>query len=845
MLANNNLKVCWTLAKRDFRFHRAKNCILALAVALVTGLYAFMFLLGGAVEDAYLLNYQYTYGSTSHILYTGLTEHQAALLSQHPNVKSAVRLSTVGTLSDPMLGQRSVKLAVTDRDYAQTVLSIPTTGRLPEQPGEIALDEFTMGSLGVLQEIGAPVTLEWTDAAGNTHTDAFTLCGWWASPTNFTEACAWITADTAASLMPDYDSENAANLTLGVTLHQPRGLEEQAAEMLSDQGLPEVPFTTNLAYNDARMETAGQQARPYYAPAVLVLVCGFFMIYAIVQVTAEQDRAYFAGMKALGLSPRQLRRYLLEKALAVAALGLIPGFLIGFGLNLAVTPWVVVGMEQNPALYFLSWQPFAVAAVCSLVTVLLAYLLPSWRLSRMTPAQTLRVNAPRSSRRGGTRTGMVTLPRMALRTFGRARGRTILSLVTMLAAVLLLTDIRMQYVSLREDLYLSAMSPWDYSITDASAATPYQQYNERNRGVTEEMVKELRTRPEVDSVSALKSREVPLAASSELQERVVDYYNQPYDETMTIKESQAAFPNWMAGIDRFTETGEYTAIVVGLDGAYLDYVLEYCPFTSGSFDRAAFESGDYVIAGGAYHEGVSCLAAGETLELEGRSFTVLGSLMHDNAYLEGTNSPESSFTFYYLVPLTVFDELFPGQSYRQLAVDIDHSQQASFEEYLAGYEQGLNRGISITLRSDYQENFESARLNMVLVLGLVAAVLLGIAVLNFVNLLVVKTVSRRREFAVYQSLGMTVSQLRRLVLLEGGFYALLMAAVLLPAALAFALWFMPGVIADLSWVAVYTFDVTPLWIILPVIVALALLTPLLCLYWITKGTIQERLGAVE
>ena len=109
-------------------------------------------------------------------------------------------------------------------------------------------------------------------------------------------------------------------------------------------------------------------------------------------------------------------------------------------------------------------------------------------------------------------------------------------------------------------------------------------------------MKELRNRPEVDSVSALKSREVPLAASSELQERVVDYYNQPYDETMTLRESQAAFPNWMAGIDRFTETGEYTAIVVGLDGAYLDYVLEYCPFTSGSFDRAAFESGDYVIA---------------------------------------------------------------------------------------------------------------------------------------------------------------------------------------------------------------------------------------------------------
>lgn len=845
MLANNNLKVCWTLVKRNFRFHRAKNFILVLAVALVTGLYAFMFLLGGAVEGAFLLNYQYTYGSTSHILYTGLTQHQAELLSQHPNIKSAVRLRTVGTLSDPMMGQRSVKLAVTDRDYAETVLSIPTSGRLPEQPGEIALDEFTMGSLGILQEVGAPVTLQWTDAAGNTHTDEFTLCGWWASPTNFTEACAWITADTAARLMPDYGSESVANLTLGVTLHQPRSLEEQAAEMLSDQGLPEVPFTTNLAYNDARMETAGQQARPYYAPAVLVLVCGFFMIYAIVQVTAEQDRAYFAGLKALGLSPRQLRRYLLEKALAVAALGLIPGFLIGFLLNLAVTPRVVVGMAQNPALYFLSWQPFAVAAVCSFMTVLLAYLLPSWRLSRMTPAQTLRVNAPRSSRRGGTRTGMVTLPRLALRTFGQAKNRTALSVVTMLAAVLLLTDIQMQYTSLQEDLYLSAMCPWDYSIVDASAATDYQRYNERNQGITEETVEKLRARPEVISVSALKSREVPLVASEELRQRVVDYYNQPYDETMTLRESQTGFPDWIVGLDRLTETGEYTGLIIGLEGEYLDYMLTYSPFTSGEFDAEAFASGNYVIAGGAYYEGISTPAAGETVTLAGRTFTVLGSVMHDNTYLSGSNSREASFHVAYFVPMEVFDQLFPGQGVRQLAVDINRSQQVSFEEYLTGYEQGLNRGISITLRSDYQENFENSRLNMVLVLGLVAVVLLGIAVLNFVNLLVAKAVSRRREFAVYQSLGMTFSQLRCLVLLEGGFYAMLMAAVLLPVTLAFALGFMPDVIANLSWAAVYTFDVTPLWVVLTVIVALALITPLACLHFITRGTIQERLGAVE
>ena len=112
MLANNNLKVCRTLVTRDFKFHPAKNTILILAAMLVTALYTFVFLLGSSVEEGFLLNYQYTYGSTSHILYTGLTDRQADTIAGNANVKSTVRLSTVGQVTDPMIGQRVVKLAV-------------------------------------------------------------------------------------------------------------------------------------------------------------------------------------------------------------------------------------------------------------------------------------------------------------------------------------------------------------------------------------------------------------------------------------------------------------------------------------------------------------------------------------------------------------------------------------------------------------------------------------------------------------------------------------------------------------------------------------------------------------
>lgn len=847
MIANNNLKVCRKLVWRDFRFHKTKNILLILATALVTGLYGFVFLLGNSVEEAYLLNYQYSYGSTSHILYTGLTNHQADSLAGNAMVKSTVRLSTVGVLSDEMIGQRSVKLAVTDRDYAETVLSVPTSGRLPRQVGEIALDEFTMDSLGILHELGTKFSLSWTDPDGQSRTDEFTLCGWWASPTNFAEACAWITAETAQELVPGYDGDAARNVTLGVNLHQPRELDVQAQQILDEQGVSGGSFTTNLAYNDARREQVESLALPFYLPALLVLVCGFLMIYSIVHVAWDRDMQFFASLKGLGMTPRQIRQILLEQGCVVVLLGVLPGSLVGFVLHLAVTGRIVTGFEGNAALYFVSWQPFLMAAFCTLATALLAYLVPAWKLARMTPAETLRYTEDKLPKRSSEkRKGRTTLPVLALRSLMRGRAHVLLSTVSLLIATVLLSAVWMQYVSYREEMYLSALSPWDYTISDGSAYLSVQWYNESSQAITEKTVEDLESRPEVREVSRLKSREVPLKADETLRQRIVDFYNQPYDDTQSLRDTQAAFPEWCKGLDRLEETGEYTGLVIGLEGDYLDYVLENCPFTSGSFDADKFSEGKYVLASGAYHEGISTPAAGETIEIGGEELEVLGAVMTDDAYLSGSNSAEAAFNIIYYVPLELFDRLFPGQGYRQLAVNIDHSLQGSFETYLDDYEQGLNRGVGITRRSEYQASFESARLNEVLPELIVSLVLLAIGMLNFINMLVVKAVSRKKEFAVYESLGMTGNQLRRLLLMEGVFHAVFMAVTV--GVLTFLLtWFgMPVLFAGMdSWCMVYTYTLMPLWLALLFLLLLAVAVPLLCLRFLARGSITERLRAAE
>lgn len=847
MLANNNLKVCRTLVKRDFKFHHNKNCILVAATMLVTALYTFVFLLGGSIKGAFLLNYQYTYGSTNQILYTELTNQQADIIIENVNVKNTVRLNTIGQLTDPMMGQRLVKLAVTNYAYAETVLSVPTTGSLPKNDNEIALDGFTMNSLGIPYELGTPVTLLWTDLEGNAYASDFTLCGWWTSSTIFTEACAWIAADTAQKLFPSYQDKSSHSVTLGVNLHQPKNLDQQAATILEEQGITGVNFTTNLAYNKVRQEQAMQKAMPFYSLSIVVMLCGCLMIYCIVHVAAQQDTLYYAALKSLGMTPRQIRRLLLEQGCAISFLGFFPGWVLGFGLYFVIANRMILGVEKNPALYFLSWLPFIAAALCTLVTILLSYLIPTIRLSHMTPVQTVRSATIYLPRHRYSSDGRITLVNLALRTtFGRNQWRTIVSTLSLLLAAVLISSAWIQYVSFREDMYLSIISPWDYSLIDGSAYLSVQRYNESNYGITEKTVKELQMRPEVIAVSTLKSREVELNASDELRQRIVDYYNQPYDETMTRKETQAGYPDWCAGVERLEQSGEYIGLVIGVNGAYLQYILDNCPFTSGSFDDKAFASGNYVLAAGAYSKGISTPAEGETVELNGCTYTILGSVMNDEGYISGTNSTQAAFHIVYILPVAQFDLLFPEQAYRQLAIDIDPAQQDTFEIYLDYYEQEQNQDVKIMRRSEYATNFDVARLNMVLPKLIVALVLFGIALINFANILVIKTISRKWEFAIYESLGMTNIQLRCLILLEGIFHAILVFVLLVPVVIFFSAAVMPAVVEAIgSWCTVYRFSLLPLWGVLLMILLLAVTVPFICLRFITKGSLTERMRYIE
>ena len=841
-----------------------------------------MFLLGGAVEDAYLLNYQYTYGSTSHILYTGLTEHQAALLSQHPNVKSAVRLSTVGTLSDPMLGQRSVKLAVTDRDYAQTVLSIPTTGRLPEQPGEIALDEFTMGSLGVLQEIGAPVTLEWTDAAGNIHPDAFTLCGWWEYDEAIVANHILIPESRVDAILaevgvtPTGSDGMTGSWNLDVMLKNgARSISSDLETILENHGYQSESMGENHISIGINWGYTGAQLSDKLDPAVvaliagvllLILLTGYLIIYNVFQISVAGDIRYYGLLKAIGTTPRQLRRIIRIQALLLSLIGIPVGLLLGWLLGGVLTPVIVAQLDGVTSVVSVSPLLFVGSALFALVTVLISCRRPGHLAGRVSPVEAVRYTEGKALKRKGKRSGKgVSLLSMAWANLGRSRGKTFLTVLSLTLAVVLLTLTVTFTGGFDMDKYVSSFTASDFILADAG------QFQTGGDGFNSEMAVPEAVISAVDTQEGITGSGRVYGKTAPALEFVTEEY---YRSVWGRWNTQEQMDSMIAFMDR-TEDGlladrvqlygmepfalNHLTVLEGdlaklndPDGNYIAAVYSEDDYGNPEMDSHWARLGDTVtiryVEEYEYYDPASGQVYGPWENVpEGAAFAERAVQYRDVDYTVAALVvvPSAlSYRYYGADEFVMGAETFirdtGTDSVMYYAFDTTEEANAAMESFLQDYTENVNPQFDYESKATYAGEFESTR-SMFLLLGGALSFIVGlVGVLNFFNAILTGITARRRELAVLQSIGMTARQLRTMLALEGLFYTLGAALLALVLVVVTAPVVGPG-LSGFIWFFTYHFTIWPIAVVLPLFAALGILIPVLSCRASQRYSVVERL----
>lgn len=119
-----------------------------------------------------------------------------------------------------------------------------------------------------------------------------------------------------------------------------------------------------------------------------------------------------------------------------------------------------------------------------------------------------------------------------------------------------------------------------------------------------------------------------------------------------------------------------------------------------------------------------------------------------------------------------------------------------------------------------------------------------VGILNFFNAVLTGIISRKREFAVLQSIGMTGKQLKQMLVCEGLLYAMLaivasMMIILLSSQL------IGPTLEEMLWFFTYHFTLLPVVVIAPLFIGLGCVIPLGVYYGMAKMTIVERLREME
>jgi putative ABC transport system permease protein len=162
------------------------------------------------------------------------------------------------------------------------------------------------------------------------------------------------------------------------------------------------------------------------------------------------------------------------------------------------------------------------------------------------------------------------------------------------------------------------------------------------------------------------------------------------------------------------------------------------------------------------------------------------------------------------------------------------------ESFLADFTGNVQPQYGYESKATYVEEFYEFQ-NMFLILGGMLSFIVGlVGVLNFLNAVLTGILTRRREFAVLQSIGMTGKQLKAMLVWEGLFYTLSSVAVTLLLTAATGP-LAASTLGNLFWFFTYRFTVTPILVVTPVFAALGAGLPLLAHRAVAKRSLIERL----
>lgn len=850
LFGNNNRPIIKKLSRRYFKASKSRNIIAIVAIILTTVLFTTIFTLGSGLIDTVQDQNIRRMGGDGQAVLNYISDEVFDDVKDNELIDRIAYTKAVSYhLNNPGLAKWRSDMWYMDDTALEFARYEPTTGHRPEAENEIIADTKTLEALGVPAEIGATVTLNY-EIKGKEYTTDFELCGFWETDSlsnigRIIVSKAFI--DNHADLLTytyPVDNDYSGVVTAYIMFRGGGSVEEKLQQLLTETGytcdtLGGQPTDEN--YIIARVSPAYQSSPISENPALFIvgivgiltiMATGYLIIYNIFQISVIQDIQSYGQLKTLGTTKRQIKKIINKQALLLSLIGIPIGLIIGFFVGRALVPALMDGTTYaSDAGVVVTVNPliFIGSAIFAFVTVYISVRKPAKIAGTVSPIEAIRytendAGAFHAKKKSAVKksTSGAKIHRMALANLGRNRKRTILVIVSMTLSLVLFNTVFTLSSGFDIDKYVEKFLNKDFIIS----STDYFNYNFRR-------------------------------SETYLSETFINAVQQQdaYDDGGRLYASQVIEERFSAETDAVTnynkdEEGNPLVDLYGAD----DFLLNTMDVIEGEIDWEALRTGKYALYALTMDDNGNLIDnpsihVGDTITFHHWTMDGLAGTLDNSFELtvmakvlinENTDTERNTGAARFYLPTEQFKALCNNPHLVSFPFNVKDGMDSDMSSFLSNYVESIEPTMDFESKETYINSFNGMT-SLIITIGGALSVIIGlIGIVNFINSVLTSIITRQKEFAMLQSIGMTGKQLKQMLSYEGLYYAIGTIIASLIVGVLFSLLVVQAV-ASSFWFFTYHFVIWPMLVVYPFLILLTVIIPSILYRKFSKRSIIERL----
>ena len=887
------------LGLRSMRAARSRNIIAVLAIALTTVLFTSLFTIAASINYSYQQENFRRAGGDAHGSIKNITWEQSEQLRRDPLIQDSWRRLFVGMPHDPPFHISHVEVSYIEPNGASHYFCTPVEGALPrEGTDEAATDTRVLALLGVEPRVGAqftmPITLDEGTAHPRTIERTFTLSGWWEYDSAILANNVLLprsAAEEICALSNGEEDSLTGVWNLDIMFKSAVGIRENLSAVLENYGYQSTEagaknylvIGVNWGYTGDRISNGLDPVTFTAIVMILLLIIftGYLIIYNVFQISVTNDIRFYGLLKTIGTTGRQIKRMIRQQALLLSLAGIPIGLLLGFVAGNILAPVIMAHLNYKNS--FVSFNPwiFIGAAAFSLLTVFLSCARPGRIAARVSPVEAVRYTeggqqSGKKSVKRAVRAGTAgaSLPKMAWANLGRSKSKTAVTIISLTLAVVLMNLVYAFANGFDMEKYLSGQVATDFVLGHADYFQTGANFRSADQALPEEIIAQVSTQGGITEGGRVYGQEQSIQAL--LPE---EYFRQDYGRHY----SEDALDSIVASQEHVNG-----GAVVGFAQLYglEDFILGEITVLEGDITPLSDPSRNAIAAvysadeHGVIAENVNCFQVGDTVtlryvkewvnvdmdtgeelsteEIEARwargeaNYAPRAKVYEEKEYTVCARISLPSALSYRYTTLGASELAMGAELFRQdtgtssvmiYAFNTAGESNAAMEDFLAQYTESIQPEYDYESKQSKTAEFEGFRTMFLTMGGTLAGIIGLVGVLNFINAVLTGLLSRKRELAMLQSVGMTGTQMNAMLVYEGLYYTMLSAAFSL--VLSTALGPLMGSFCSIFWFFTYQFTVLSVLAVIPLFLVLGVLIPLLTYRSVNRRTIVERLREIE